>query len=464
MNFITQPLARLVDSLQWFMRAQEKRMLHVTTTSSLRLGALEEIAAAEHHGDNRCPFIVLEAPAKPGDDGWTTRALELRDDVEELRALVGRDDGIELPPMPDEAEAETPLLRFGRELCAALGCLRDPFEGLVVVLSPIEMGDAKRWVEDVKALVAQPGLAKVRWVIVDLEEPLCEPVALSLGSLAESVDARIDEAAAGAEMDGLSKAMATAPEGATGARLAGLAGPREVPPPRRGKPPPPTREEMSAIAKKAGLPEALADAALMRRLRQRITDGARAMRRGDVVEAAQRQREARDLCIDAGLVRHAIIMEMVLGGYVLQGGAPKLAVTAFQQAKERAESAGFADLTLQAELALAAALLMQRRPDEAAVAYAEAGQLGATAGLAALAIEAYRMAGHLLATQGKIELAGKAWRRALDVAESASPLDRTASSAPETARALAALCRKHGLVQSAEALTAQAAVMETMVA
>jgi hypothetical protein len=348
---------------------------------------------------------------------------------------------------------------FGVELRALADSVRPPMDGIVIVLSPLWVRTPKTWVEEITALISQAGLADVRWVLVDLEDAVCAPLAGALGGRARTIDARVNDAACRAEADGRLAAVETAPLGATGARLCGAAGPRELPPPRKTA----ATALTPALAKEAGLPEAFADASVAPRLRALTLGAAHAIGDGKAAEAVRLQREAQKLCLDAGLVREAVVMELVLGGHALQGGAHRHALETFRQARQRAEAAGFAELAVQAQLAVAASLLAQRLPAEAAAAYVEAGQLGAALGTPVLAIEGYRMAGQLLVAAGKAELAGAAWRQALDLAERATPLDRKASSATEVARALAALCRTHRLTQQAAALEAQAAAFEAPV-
>jgi tetratricopeptide (TPR) repeat protein len=254
--------------------------------------------------------------------------------------------------------------------------------------------------------------------------------------------------------------MAAAPEGVTGARLTGAAGPREAPPARRNKPASSSTTRARELARDAGVPEALADSALMQRLRVLVMSAAQAMREGRRLDAVRQQRAACDVCLHAELPREALVMQLVLGGYVLQAGSPERAVEIVRDARRAAEARGLLDLATQAELAAGAGLLAMNRPDEAATAYAEAGQLGTTAGAPVLAIEGYRMAGQLMISRGRPELAGKAWLRAIEAAEKAAPSERRSSSAPDAARALAALCRKHKLVLQAESLEVQAAALE----
>ncbi|XYH96525.1 hypothetical protein ACMHYB_53565 [Sorangium sp. So ce1128] len=419
-------------------------MLHVVTSEALRLAALDHIAAAEHLGGNRSPFFVLEAPSDAEDDGWAARVDELREDFAELRHAVSEADGIELPAMPEHAEARTALARFALTVRSALECLRAPLAGLVVVLAPLWARDPARWARDVGALVALRELARVRWVVVDLDEPVCAAVIQAFGHRVEEVDARVNDAAVRAGMDQMLSAMTSAPSGATGAPLSGAAGPRAPAPPRKNAP----------------SFEAHADAATSHQLRMLVLGAAKAMRDGNAAEAVRQQREALRLCVDEGFVRESIVMELVLGGYALQGGARECALGVFEQARQRAQSAGLAELVVQAHLAVAAALLAQHRTLDAALAYARAGETAAAAGASVLAIEAYRMTGQTLAAAGKTELAAKAWLRALLVAGGATAIEKHASTAPRAARALAEHCRQHRLIQQAEALEAQAAEIE----
>jgi tetratricopeptide (TPR) repeat protein len=460
MNSIHQPLARVSEAMQDFVRRKDTRLLHVVTTGPLRLAVLEHIAAAEHLGESSSPFFVLEAPCEAEDNGWTARTDELRDDIEALRELLARgEEGIALAPAraaSTDTRPKTPFARFGLELRALVERLRAPLEGVVLVLAPLWVRAPKPWIEEVTVLLCQTGLASVRWVIVELEDAVCAPLARALGQRARQVDARVDAAATRAETDEMLAAIGASPSGATGARLCGAAGPPELPPLRKNK----TAAVTPILPGEAGLPAAFSGATFTHRLRASTLGAARSMRDGDTPQATRQQREALELCNNAGLVRESVVMELVLGGYALQGGAHALALDGFRRARQRAETAGFAELAVQAQLAVAGSLLAQRRTAEATAAYVEAGQLGAALRSPVLAIEGYRMAGQLLAASGMVDFAGAAWRKALELANSATALDRKASSAADVARALAALCRTHRLPEQAAALEAQAAAME----
>ncbi|MFL5346269.1 MAG: hypothetical protein ACJ8AT_15885 [Hyalangium sp.] len=462
MDSIAQPLTRIVEAVQRFVIAPEVRLLHVVTESSLRLAVLEHIAASEHHGDNHSPFFVLETPTQDGEDEWEGRTEELRADYEELRSLLAKaGEGVSLPELWPPPRAQRELPRFCLELAEALKRFSSPFDGVVLVLAPVEVRDPKRWVSEVKALLGRPELKKARLIVVEADGAHCEPLAVALADAGMRVDARPDEQQAREDMAQMLAAMASAPAGATGAQVIGAAGPRVAPPPRKGAPAPMSAAQREEMARELKVAPALLEPGFQQSLRLKVLAAAHALREGRPVQAVQEQREVRDLCLNAGLNREAVTMELILGGYVLQAKHPAQALEVFQAARKRAEAHQLPELAVQAQLSLASTLLVLQRSEEAAHAYAEAGKLGVGASVPVLAIEAYRMCGQILAGAGKTAEATSAWKQALAAAEKAAPEQRSASSAPEAARQLAELCRKHGLKAQADSLEAQATALET---
>ncbi|MBN1207044.1 MAG: hypothetical protein JXB05_19320 [Myxococcaceae bacterium] len=461
MDSIAQPLTRVVEAVQRFIITPEVRLLHVATDDSLRLAVLEHIAAGEHHGDNHSPFFVLETPTEEGEDGWEGRAEELRADYEELRTLLDEArEGVSLPALWSEPKAQNALARFTLEVDEALRRFTAPFDGMVLVLAPVWVRDPKRWGSDLKSLLTRPELKKARFILVEADGPHSEALAVALAKEAERVDARPDEKQASQDMAQMLAAMASAPAGATGAQVLGAAGPRVAPPPRKGAPQPMSAAQREEVARELKVAPALLDPSFQQTLRLKVLTAAQALREGKAAQAVQEQREARDLCLKAGMKREAVTMELVLGGYVLQAKQTAQALEVFREARKRAEAHQFPELAVQAQLAQASTLLVLQRSEEAARAYSEAGKLGIAASAPVLAIEGYRMCGQLLAGAGKVAEATAAWKRALEVADKAPENERSASSAPEAARQLAALCRKHGLKVQADSLEAQAAALE----
>ena len=460
MDAYRQPLERVVSSMQWFFTAEELRVCHVVTSQEMRVAVLEQLSALEHSSLNTRPFAVLEAPVEADDDGYLLRVAELRDDWDSWRELwSGLEAPVSLPELGPEPDATDHLGAFAGQLAWVLANLPDPCEGVTVVLAPFWVSAPEVWRTTVKALMTLSELRRARFVVVELDEPHLMPVLEELEGLVERVDARVDPEAARAEMRQLVANMASAPPGADGPRLAGLAGPKVAPPPRWNAPAALPEEEAGRVYFDEGLPSGLSDPARVQAFKVALFEAAEAAQDQDWHRAVSRQAAARDLANDLGLERETVLMQTVLGSYQLQGGHPQAAERSYDSARELAEHDLHHDLAAQALMAKASAQLVGKRSLEAAVTYAHAGHRALQTEQRLLAIEAYRLSGQIYAAEGRLDDAGHAWRSALTVAEGAEPGDRKASTAPEAADALAALCRQHGLDVQAEALELQAAAL-----
>ncbi|PRQ02444.1 hypothetical protein ENSA5_22620 [Enhygromyxa salina] len=463
MDALTEPIEQVVEAGEWFVHTPELRLLYIATSNMLRNTVLEHLTASELLDDNTEPYFVLEAPTEPGDAGWTLRSDELRADWEGL--VESAPASVPLTPLWPELAGERPLARFCLELAAALDRLQPPMTGLVIVLAPVWIRDAERWREDLALVLGEPRLAAARFVVVEVDDELTLPVVEQLGDAAERVDARIDEPALRKQMQDRVNAMKNAPPGATGPQLTGAAGPAVAPPPRKSAKPPLTPDQKQALAQEVGIPPVFMDEQAMHQLRVHVVSAA-TLAQTDPLAAVAAQGQARDMCVANGLTREAVVNELVLGGYMIQAGGAEPAIETFGSAKARAREAGFVELELQAQMAIGAALVIAKRGDEAIVAYNEAGELGLasqetqTPVPKIMAVEAYRMAGQLLASSGREQDAANMFWRALEAVNAVEEDQRPNSSASEAARALASLCRKHGLHQQAMSLDAQAIELE----
>lgn len=459
MEAYRQALSRVHEAMQWFLVADELRVLRVLTSSSARLPVLEQVALSEHSADARTPFAVLEAPVSAGDDGWELRCEELRDDWEELAALyAGADPPLALPALEPPPPTHG-LTRFVGELAWMLAHLPEALPGLTLVLAPVEIEDPRVWVASLRALLGVASLSGARFVVVELDEPHLAPLLDELGELVDRVDARVDEEAARRELAAMIDLMASAPPGADGARLAGLAGPSVAPPRRWNAPPELPPEDVARLYFDADLPPGLADQERVQALKVAMLRAAASAQAGDTATAIAEQRRARELADDIGLEREAVVLQIALGSYHLQGGDAPGAERAFESARTIALDRRFPELGAQAQLALAAAQLFDQRALEAAASYAWAGHLAHQCGQPVLAIEGYRLSGQLYAGEGRADDAAQAWQQALAIAEAAEPAERKASTAPEVADALAALLRARGLDERAASLEEQAALL-----
>ncbi len=459
MDSLSQPLDRVTEAVEHFVRTPSLRCLYITTSQMLRLVVLETVTRGELLEVNTTPFFVLEAPTEPGDDGFSLRSDELRLD---WRLLAESDPEQRMKPLWPEEEARAPLARFGLELGRAIGQLMPPMTGLTIVLAPVWVTDAVAFRAGLETLLRQRGLSRVRFIVVetDTRHALALRDDAELSRAIEHVAAEMDESLLEAEARARLEAMKSAPTSARGLRRAGAAGP-DVPPPRRIREPTPLSPEAAqAEASALGIPAAYLQPELLHELQVFVMSAALAAREKNYPEAVRLQREARDRADQLQLFREALIYELVLGGYLLQGGSAERALEIFGNAERRAEAQNLLDQRIQAIMASAATLVLLRRIDEAALRYAEAGSLGEHLKPPVLAIEAFRMCGQLAAGRGHLEQAATAFRRALAAAE-ASPGIGALTSAPEAARELAALCRKHGLLAQAQSLEAQAESLET---
>lgn len=444
MEAIQGLLVALTEALQDFVLEPDLRLLHVLTDSDLRITILEHVAAAEHNRANRTPFVFLEAPAEPEDTGWLLRSQELKEELEAYLGEAGDLDDNYIPPREEELLRDTGDLRhFGLELAKALQELPD---GLTVVLAPLQVSAPARWVSDILALLKPAELERARFIVVELESSPVSMVVRKLGPKADSVDARMGARSARKALEMQLQAMVHAPPGSSGPQVLGAAGPKVAPPRRKDE----LADEDVSKAQERDLdkleaPRALAEPEVGRDLRGLLLASAIALGKEDNPEAVRLQKQAVELCRREGLVREEIVLQLMLAGSLVQLERTSSALEVLEEARTRAKQEELFELEVQVLLMRGMALALAKRPEEAALAYEEAGRIAGERGLIELAIEAYRACGELLVRTGRVEQAIEAWRRALVLAESAPSDVVSQSSAPEMARSLALLCRKHGM-------------------
>ena len=458
MDSFAKPLRALAEDAAWFARQKALRVLHVVTASDLRDSVLDVVMGQEFHADNHSPFLRLEDAYSAESRGWEARALRVREQHGARREAMAKE-GLSLPalppPSPEKGDAVAAFAVLLRQVVEAR-CA--PLEGLVVVLAPTRMEEPREWQRELRLLLEAPKLADVRWVVVDLDRSSLGSIVETLGAKALSNTCRVDEEALQAELARMLDGAGAASPGAPGPAQVGAAWPRGVvPPPRKGKPAP-SPGQVEAALKEAGIAPGMAGEA-GRQLRQKVLLAAQALRQKKV-DAIRLQREARDLCVEAGLRRESVLMELILASYLAHLGQPAKAIEQYEAAFVRAQQEQLPQQAAQAQLAIGALHFLARKQEAAAAAYVRGAECAKEAGVALLAIEGYRLAGQAWADMGKAPQATQAWRSALAVAETAPEAEVKASSAAETARALAALCRKHGLTAQAQSLEAQSLQLE----
>ena len=458
MDSFAKPLRALAEDAAWFAREKALRLFHVVTSSDLRDSVLDVVMGQEFHADNHSPFLRLEDAYSTESRGWDARALRVREQ-HAARCEAMAKEGQVLPSLPPPAsENDNALAAFAVLLRQVADARCAPLQGLVVVLAPTRLEDVREWQRELRALLEAPQLADVRWVVVEVDNSSMGPIVEALETRALSNTCRVDEEALQEELARMLERAGGAASGAPGPAQAGAAWPRGVvPPPRKGKSTP-SPAQVEAALREAGIAPGIAGES-GRQLRQKVLLAAQALRQKKV-EAIRLQREARDLCLGAGLIRESVLMELILASYLAHLGQPAKAIEQYEAAFMRAQQEQLPQLAAQAQLAIGALQFVARKPELAAAAYVRGAECAKAANVTLLAIEGYRLAGQAWADLGKEALATQAWRSALAVAEKAPAEEVKASSAAETALALAALCREHGLTAQAQSLEEQSLHLE----
>ncbi|HEY2517784.1 MAG TPA: hypothetical protein VGI39_43240 [Polyangiaceae bacterium] len=449
----TKPFLKLSEDLTFFVRAREVRLFNVVTCVEDRRVVLTQVALAEGHGFNQSPFFVLEDGHAPDEEGWDARAERMRVIHEERRAAMAGGE-VALPPLPPLLHADHGRVTFARQCAQVAGTYSmAPFEGVVVVLAPARMAEPAAFEAAVRDYLASPHLRDVRFVVVDLDE---SSVARLLEELGEEqvlrVRCAVDRAALREEQEQQLARAASAPAGAGLYAPLGGVGPRVAPPPRVDAPPPPLPASELATVLGGAAPLA---GEVGEEIRKRVFGAAHALQRGRGEEAIAHQRAAVDRCFALGLEREGCLLEVVLGAYYVRAGEPRRAREVYERAAARAERI---DLTLaaQAYLGLGAVLAVEREAKDSTLAYARAGEIAESAGERLVAVEAFRLAGQVALEAHAPTLAMSMWQRGLAVAEEIPATAVAMSSAPATARALAAACERRGLRAQARSLLEQA--------
>ncbi len=347
---LLRPLQQLGEGLQRFVRVPELRVACVEASAQMRGPALTVVQAMAHLADCRSPLLVVEFDqAGDSDVAWEAATDELRRVHGVLRAAGGP-----LAPLAERPLRAQGSASFAAQALQCIGTVRAPAEGLFVVIVSTSAAPDVMWLRRLAEIIRSPRLTAARFVVV---VSTSDEVATWIGTLDAGsflhIPCVVDERAALAEEEAEITAEEELGVGFRGAWPSGV-----MPPPRpwlaAPKPagpavsPPTTGERRPAAA-----PAAAAPANHAARLRIAIRRASLALRKGDGPEAVRQQAMARDICVEAGQIREAITMELVLGAYLAQLGQPPLAITTFGQAAERAQSIEAHDLAAQAHLAAA---------------------------------------------------------------------------------------------------------------
>lgn len=428
MQAYSQPLTNLYVEASRFARDRSLRLLHVIADVELHDAAVELLAALEYRADNRSPFVILQEPHKRSDPGWDRRALTARRQHEQRRTQMAAH-GEELGELP-AAPAVKGLVGLGEQLGQLMLVRPEGTAGLVVLLAPSYVEAPERWQQALGVLLSTKALAEARFVIVDRERSSLGGLVTQHERHARSVTCRVEGESPKAVLAAALDEELLSFDGTVGAR------PKGVVPPRRLHDPP----------AKAPDPQAVRQLAVSRS----VLLASVAVEEGRMRDAIAHQRRACDDSLQAGRIEQAVMLELVLGGYLLTAGAVPQAEETYARASTVAEAAALPDKAAMARLALGSSRLVRHDRTSALVDFAQASTLAEQGGSDALALHACRLTGDVARELRMDAQAIAFWAKAIEIAER-DPATAPLTSAGLVALQLAVLCRERGQHAAADA-------------
>lgn len=450
MRAFEKPLERVADAFRLFVGSPRVRVLHIRADHRILPTICGLMAALEERANNTSPVLLAMTPAE-GTNHWQLRSEELRREYEDLRATAIEN---EIPLRALEDDSTHGLEGCARTIQSIIEGMVGPLTAPIICFIPgPHAGDAFR--HDLYALLGAGALRALRVIVLE-SEAAKDASAVPFGVSTMSLAAEVAAADVASELESLA-AMSEAARASSRPETSHTAGAGPgINAPRR--PHEPVRNAVLDLGRAAGVQSAQIDVVIGAGIRAALFRGAGAALRGDVAGAIRGFGQARDIAIEAGLISDAVTYEMMMASTAMQS-APDAAITAFERARLRAESAGLHEVAGRAELGRASALFALARRDEAHAAYRAAATL--TQGTQPiLAVEALRMAGTIDAQAGRDGEAAALWHEALELGRSGDPRFISRSSAALTARALADLCEAHRLYEQAASLREEANRME----
>lgn len=396
-----------------FLRDQAYRVLHVVTPGWLREATLRVVRNLGNRVEARGPVLVIDAVDGDGADGWEARARQLRELAEAADGGEGHGEKVA------GAVEGGGLLGFAEQLVAIAMARGQVGEELVVALAPGPVRARDRWEQAVGLLLGSELLRGVRWIFVEVDVGVRAWRGVPEGAvLVHGVGA--DGRAGSALEGGLGGGLV----GGSGAGPVGM-----VPPPRAGR--------GQAIAG-AGEKD--------RELARHVAAAAAAMGRQRADEAVEQQCRARDLAVKGQRVEQAVVMELVLAGYLLSAAAGTQAIASCERAVGLAKERGLEELTAIGLMTLGTCRMARGDMPGALVAFAGGAACADQSQSVPLAVEACRLTGEVALELGMEGQAVSFWARGIKRGQAAG--GGTGEIAGVVARCevlLERLCRERGV-------------------
>lgn len=363
MEAYTKALRALSDTLSWFVRARELRLLYIETTPALRSAVIQLCRSKELHPDNPSPFVLLEDAHTREGNGWNEGVLRLRAQYAQ-RASAMQKIGEHLPPLPPAPSTNDGLKALALQLEQFLFARAPWHDGMVALMAPSRVELPQAYAQQLGSLLSMNELLPLRFIVIDPQPPALSGVLAHGGESVLRTSCAEDEKEARAELGAMMEAMAEAHPALSGPARIGAAWPSKgVLPPSRADWPHADPGSIDAQLLEEGVAEPLAGT-VGRKLSQAVLMGARAMREQRLKEAVEYQELALRLCVEAKEERGAVIMELVLGAYWAAANEINKAYLSYESAGRRALGADLFELSAQADMARAALVLSADRKAE----------------------------------------------------------------------------------------------------
>jgi tetratricopeptide (TPR) repeat protein len=346
---------------------------HIYTKTLALLRALGEVGPAPR------PIWVFVAPALGPSRGWPLRVQEL--------AREGSGAG----PFPsDTPDPAAPFPAEARNVFARV-VAASALAGLVVVLAPQHIDDARAYAADIGALVTDPELRAVRWVVMDAVQSSLSDLAERLGDgMHRVVQPTVDQA----DEEEFEQVLADLE-----ARRASLS---------------PELDARIATHSLLRAPDGFG-------LRRLLHEADNRSQVGRHFDAAQLRTQAQTKLAAMGLREEAVYVAMEAARSFVAGGAPEEGQRVFVSALREAERLKMTAIVPEAYASLGSLHSSQQRFAEAMEAYTRAGQLAERRGSRALAADMRRCAGHAALNANMPDTATDAWTRAFALLDASAP-------------------------------------------
>jgi tetratricopeptide (TPR) repeat protein len=409
---------------QTFLVAHQ-RLFHVIVPPHVYGQTLALVRALNETGPVRRPVWIFAEPFLGPSRGWPARA-----------AYLARSPGsLPAPPTVEAQKApppRDPCAAFAAELALYVKALGVPASP-VVILAPQHIDDPRAYASDIDALLQNPSLASVRWLVVDAAH----------GSLGDLVD-RLGVSASRIVLPEADLAF----QNALGDVLDDLtSGSARLP-----------AELDERIAADSALRGQEAEFE-----RQMLRKAAAEAAAGRPDEAARIQMAAAGNLAALGLHEEAVHVKMECARSVLAAGSIDQGQQIFAQALQEAERRGMHALIPEAYASLGALHVRHQRYRDAMLAYERAATGAERRGSRELAADMYRCAGHASLNVDEVEAAMNTWTRAF-VHLGKSPPVVAGLEEPQQliilALALADAFEAHGNLAAAHGLRGHAATIE----